>query len=61
MSDNDAFEACKYKGKWAVYDRKSCTYSYIGKGRAFCEWMARDLNKSCRLSHEERMMYLLNE
>ena len=38
------FEVAKYNGKWAVFDKVSRTYTYIGKGRKFCENKSSELN-----------------
>lgn len=39
------FEAAKWERRiWAVYDKSSRTFSYIGKGKRFCEKKARELN-----------------
>lgn len=38
------YEACKYKGKWAIYDPVSCTYDYIGAGKRKCVEAAKRLN-----------------
>ena len=29
------YELAKYQGKWAVYDKVSRTFSWIGKGKRF--------------------------
>ncbi len=38
------FELAKYKGKWAVYDNGSRTFSFIGKGKRFCKRKVISLN-----------------
>ena len=39
-----SFELVKYQGKWAVYDKTSRTYSFIGKGKRFCKRKVISLN-----------------
>jgi hypothetical protein len=40
-----SFIAAKYENKWSVFDKTSRTFSYIGKGKRFCEKKARQLNE----------------
>lgn len=35
----------KYKNKWAVLDTVSCVWYFIGRGKKYCEKMAKDLNE----------------
>ena len=39
------YELAKYKGKWAVFDKTSRTYSFIGKGKKFCKRKVESLNE----------------
>lgn len=39
------YEAAKYQGKWAVYDKVSRTFSHIGKGKKFCIAKAKELTE----------------
>jgi len=39
------FEAAKYEGKWAVFAKRSRTFSWVGKGKRFCQKMAKVLNE----------------
>lgn len=43
------FEAAKYGRYWAVYDKVSRTFDYIGMGKRFCEKKAKELNEYCKL------------
>lgn len=38
------FELSKHQGKWAVFDRRSRTFSFIGKGKRFCQRKVMSLN-----------------
>lgn len=38
------FEVAKYHNKWAVYCKRSNTFSSIGKGKKYCEEKVRQLN-----------------
>ena len=38
------YELAKYQGKWAVYDSVSRTFSWIGKGKRFCQRKVMSLN-----------------
>lgn len=42
----EIFTAAKYHGRWAVYDRTSCTFHFIGFGKKFCMKVAKELNES---------------
>lgn len=42
-----SFEAAKYENKWAVFDKISKTFSFIGSGKWFCEKKAKELNEYC--------------
>ena len=40
------WEAAKWDRRiWAVFDNVSRTFSYIGKGKRFCEKKAKELNE----------------
>jgi len=40
------FEVAKWDRRvWGVYDNISCTFSFIGKGKRFCEKKAEELNR----------------
>lgn len=39
------WEASKWHNKWAVFDRVSRTFSFVGKGKKFCTEKAMELNK----------------
>lgn len=39
------YELSKYKGKWAVFDKTSRTYSFIGNGKRFCKRKVESLNE----------------
>ena len=38
------YELVKYQGKWAVYDKVSRTYSYVGCGKRECMRKVSQLN-----------------
>jgi hypothetical protein len=39
------YEAAKWDRRvWAVFDKVTRTFSYIGKGKSFCEKKAEELN-----------------
>jgi len=38
------FELAKYQGKWAVFSKRSRTFSFIGKGKRFCKRKVMSLN-----------------
>lgn len=38
------FEACRHEGKWAVFNRVSHSFEFVGCGRTFCERNAKELN-----------------
>ena len=38
------FELAKYKGKWAVFDKRSRTFFFVGKGKRYCEGIVTSLN-----------------
>lgn len=42
---NTIWEPAKYHNKWAVFDRVSRLFFYVGKGKKFCTEKARELNK----------------
>ena len=42
---NTIYEPAKYHNKWAVFDRVSRLFFYVGKGKKFCTEKARELNK----------------
>jgi hypothetical protein len=42
-----SFEAAKYENKWAVFDKVSKTFSFIGSGKQFCVKKAKELNEYC--------------
>ncbi|MBR5671879.1 MAG: hypothetical protein IKX02_00390 [Spirochaetales bacterium] len=44
MANEKNYEAVKYGWKWSVLDKKTGTYSFIGKGQKFCELKAKELN-----------------
>ena len=46
------FELAKYKGKWAVFDRVSLTFSFIGKGKRFCKRKVMSLNNELDSNEE---------
>ena len=46
------FELAKYKGKWAVYDSRSRTFSFIGKGKRFCNRKVMTLNNELDSNEE---------
>lgn len=51
------FSAEKYHGRWSVYCMMSNTFSFIGKGRRWCERKARELNAYCGpLSSKEKQI-----
>lgn len=52
------YEAAKYKGKWAVFCRTSCTFEYIGFWRRFCERKAQELNAMMTLEEKRWSMEL---
>jgi len=39
------YELAKYQGNWAVYDKVSRTFSFIGKGKRFCMRKVESLNQ----------------
>lgn len=39
------WEPAKWHNKWAVFDRVSRLFFYVGKGKKFCTEKARELNK----------------
>ena len=40
------YEATKWNGRiWAVFDKVSRTFYFIGKGKRFCEKKAKELNE----------------
>ena len=39
------FILAKYQNKWAVYDKVSRTFSFIGCGKKFCQQKVNELNK----------------
>lgn len=43
-----SFEAAKYENKWAVFDKVSKTFSFIGSGKRFCQQKAKELNEYCK-------------
>lgn len=47
------FELAKYKGKWAVFDRVSRTFSFIGKGKQFCKRKVMSLNNELDSNEED--------
>lgn len=48
MKKYNDFEAAKYGNKWAVFDKVSKTFSFIGCGKRFCQKKAKELNDYCR-------------
>lgn len=46
------FELAKYKGKWAVFDRVSRTFSFTGKGKRFCKRKVMSLNNELDSNEE---------
>lgn len=42
---NTIYEPAKYHNKWAVFDRVSRLFFYVGKGKKFCTEKAEELNK----------------
>ena len=44
----------KYHGKWAIYCKRSNTFSNIGKGKKYCTERAKELNVELTelLNHE---------
>lgn len=49
----DNWELAKYRNKWAVYNRTSRTFSYIGEGKRFCQNKAKELNEYDRIKTDE--------
>ncbi len=45
MANQDLFEIAKYHKKWAVFCKTSRTFSFIGKGKKFCESKVKELNQ----------------
>lgn len=43
------YEVAKYQNKWSVFDRESRTFSFIGKGKKFCENKVKELNNKQQL------------
>lgn len=46
------YELAKYQGKWAVFDRLSRTFSFIGKGKRFCQRKVMSLNNKLDSNEE---------
>jgi len=53
MKKYNDFEAAKYGNKWAVFDKVSRTFSFIGCGKRFCQKKAKELNDYCRQKDNE--------
>lgn len=49
----DDFEAAKYGRFWAVFEKVSRTFSYIGMGKKFCKKKAQELNEYCKQKEED--------
>ena len=47
------WEPAKYHNKWAVFDRVSRLFFYVGKGKKFCTEKARELNKEWWELHKD--------
>lgn len=52
---NDNWVATKFGGRWAVFDKATASYTFIGKGRKFCELKAKELNALDKAKREGRI------